>query len=162
MKTSNLKTFWGQTNVTDGNDAEPDLSLSDAEGDIGDDVLDPYQVIHDNIIININDRVLVSYKDKRFPGEVTNITGSEFEVNVIHKSGNLWKWSKKEDKILYKWEKIVQRINPPAVAVTWGQFSFNKFILYCNLGYFSFRNLKVCIVLSSLLIFHLKTFCKGP
>ena len=63
--------------------------MSDAEGDIGDDVLDPYQVIHDNIIININDRVLVSYKDKRFPGEVTNITGSEFEVNVIHKSGNL-------------------------------------------------------------------------
>ena len=136
MKTSNLKTFWGQTNVTDGNDAEPDLSLSDAEGDIGDDVLDPDQVIHDNIIININDRVLVSYKDKRFPGEVTNITGSEFEVNVIHKSGNLWKWSKKEDKILYKWEKIVQRINPPAVAVTWGQFSFDKFQLYCHLGYF--------------------------
>ena len=78
-----------RTNITGGNDAEPDLSLSDAEGDIGDDVLDPDQVIHDNIIININDRVLVSYKDKRFPGEVTNITGSEFEVNVIHKSGNL-------------------------------------------------------------------------
>ena len=44
--------------VTDGNDAESDLSLSGAEGNIG-DVLDPDQVITGNIIINIIDRVLV-------------------------------------------------------------------------------------------------------
>ena len=48
-----------RVNVTDGNDAESVLSLSGAEGDIGDDVLDPDQVILDNII-NINDWVLVS------------------------------------------------------------------------------------------------------
>ena len=48
-----------RVNVTDGNNAESVLSLSDAEGDIGDDVLDPDQVILDNII-NINDWVLVS------------------------------------------------------------------------------------------------------
>ena len=79
--------------------------MSDAEGNIGDDVLDPNQVIPDNIIININDWVLVLYEGERFPGEVTNITGSDFKVNVMHKSGNLWKWLKKEDKIFYS-EKI--------------------------------------------------------
>ena len=105
-------------NVTDGNDAEPDLNLSDAEGNIDDDVLDPDQVIPDKIIININDWVLFSYKDERFPGEVTNITGSDFEVNVMHKSGNIWKWPKRECKILCKWENIVQRINPPAITGT--------------------------------------------
>ena len=45
-------------NVTDGNDALSDLSLSDMEG---------------------------------ITGEITNITGSDFEVNVMYKSGNLWK-----------------------------------------------------------------------
>ena len=29
---------------------------------------------------------------ERFPGEVTHITNSDFEVNVMHKPGNLWKW----------------------------------------------------------------------
>ena len=48
--------------LTDGNDAESDLSLSVAEGNIGADVLDPDQVIPGNIIININDQVLVSYE----------------------------------------------------------------------------------------------------
>ena len=48
--------------VTDGNDTESDLSLSGAEGNIGDDVLDPDQAIPDNIIININDWVLNSYE----------------------------------------------------------------------------------------------------
>ena len=46
--------------LTDGNDAESDLSLSVAEGNIGADVLDPDQVIPGDIIININDQVLVS------------------------------------------------------------------------------------------------------
>ena len=91
-----------RANVTDSNDAESDLRLSDAEGDTGNDVLDSDQVICDNIIININDWVLVSYEGERFPGEVTNITGSDFEVNVMQKSGNLWKWPKKENKIFYK------------------------------------------------------------
>ena len=65
-------------NITDGNDDQLDLSLSDAEGDIGDDVLDPDQVIHDSIIVNINDWNL--YKGERFAGEVPNIAGSDFEV----------------------------------------------------------------------------------
>ena len=59
MNPSKLKTFWGQI-VTDGNDAESDLSLSVAEGNIGADVLDPDQVIPGDIIININDQVSVS------------------------------------------------------------------------------------------------------
>ena len=48
--------------VTDGNDTESDLGLNGAEGNIGDDVLDPDQVIPDNIIINIKDWVLNSYE----------------------------------------------------------------------------------------------------
>ena len=48
--------------VTDGNDTESDLGLNGAEGNIGDDVLDPDQVIPENIIINISDWVLNSYE----------------------------------------------------------------------------------------------------
>ena len=65
-------------NITDGNDDQLDLSLSDAEGDIGDDVIDPDQVIPDSIIVNINDWNLC--KGERFAGEVPNIAGSDFEV----------------------------------------------------------------------------------
>ena len=75
-------------NVTD--DAEPNLSLSDTVSEIRNDVLDPGQVIPENIIINISDWVLHFYKDERFPGEVTTITSSDFEANVIHTSGNLF------------------------------------------------------------------------
>ena len=38
-----------------------------------------------------------------FPGEVTAIYGLDFQVNVMHKSGNIfWKWPLKEYKILYE------------------------------------------------------------
>jgi len=40
----------------------------------------------------------------------------------MHKSGNIWKCPNKEDKIFYKRENIVQKINPPAVAGTRGEF----------------------------------------
>ena len=82
------------------------------------DVLDPDQVIPCNIIININDWVLVLSQGERFCGEVTNITGSDFEVNPMHTSGNLWKYPQKEDKIFCKWQNIIQQMNPPAVAGT--------------------------------------------
>ena len=44
-----------RVNVTDANDTESHLSLSEAEGNIGNDVLDPDQAIPTNIIINITD-----------------------------------------------------------------------------------------------------------
>ena len=88
---------------------------------IGNDVLDFDQVIPDNIIVNIKDWVLVSYKADRLLCEVTSITDSDFEVNVMHKSGNLWKWPTKEEKIFCKWENIIWQINPPAVVATQGQ-----------------------------------------
>ena len=42
-----------RTIVSDGNDAESYLSLSDAEGDIDNDVLDSDQVTPDNIIVRL-------------------------------------------------------------------------------------------------------------
>ena len=71
--------------------------------------------------------VVVKYEDEEFPGEVC-IENSEFEVNVMHKSANAWKWPRLEDKIFYSRDKIVRVINPPSVAGNRGQFVFEDVI----------------------------------
>lgn len=47
----------------------------------------------------------------------------------MHKSGNIWKWPRQEDKIFYKHENILKKINPPVVAGTRGQFHLMNLIL---------------------------------
>ena len=52
-----------------------------------------------SLVLQMGNWVLVAYDAERFPGEVTNISNSEtdIEVNVMHRcgSGNVWKWPKK-------------------------------------------------------------------
>ena len=46
--------------------------------------------------------MVVNYDGEDFPGEITCCDGNDqFEVSVMHKSGNHWKWPKTIDKILY-------------------------------------------------------------
>ena len=51
--------------------------------------------------------------------------------------GEKWKWLKKEDKIIYKRPQIFEKLNPPEVASSQGQFIFKDITL----------RLWVCIIL---------------
>ena len=71
--------------------------------------------------------MVVKYDDSRYPGEVTSVDDdSQYEVNVMHPSGNFWKWPKTEDKIFYAYDSIAMLINPPKAAGHRGQFSFSE------------------------------------
>ena len=84
-------------------------------------------VLTRNLKINLGDWVLVCYDRQKFYGEVTNITGLDFEVNVMHKScGAFWKWSPNEDKIFYQKENVIQKLDPPEVVGRRGQFKFRN------------------------------------
>ena len=79
--------------------ADNDVSLAgifkDVVRDEEESVQEPVQdgpVLTRNFNINLGDWVLVSYDRQKFPGEVTNITGLDFEANVMQKScGAFWK-----------------------------------------------------------------------
>ena len=76
-----------------------------------------------NLNVNIGDWILVNYDGQKFPGEVTNIIGLYFEVNVVHKNlGAFCKWPQKEDKIFYQKENIIEKLDVPEVAGSGGQF----------------------------------------
>ena len=76
--------------------------------------------------ISVGQWVVVHYDGMRYPGEVTDIDGGEnqYEVRVMHRSGNHWKWPVTDDKIFYSHEDIKNNIDPPRVAGHCGQFTF--------------------------------------
>ena len=98
----------------------------DTESESGESQLNPISDSpNSDIQIDIGDWVLVHYQGSNFPGEVTNLYGLDFQVNVMHKSGNVfWKWPLKEDKILYEMQSVIKKLGPPEVAGTRSQFTF--------------------------------------
>ena len=68
--------------------------------------------------------VAADYNRDHFNGEITGITGDDYEVNVMYRNGNYWKWPNKADEIFYKFQKIVKVISPPVVAGSREQYSF--------------------------------------
>ena len=98
----------------------------DTESESGESQLNPISDSpNSDIQIDIGDWVLVHYQGSNFPGEVTAIYGLDFQVNVMHKSGNVfWKWPLKEDNILYQMQSVIKKLGPPEVARTRGQFTF--------------------------------------
>ena len=68
----------------------------------------------------------MNYDEDNFPGEITCSDGNDqFEVSMMHKSGNHWKWTKTIDKILYARDNTVQTlyyVNMPNlfIKVTFG------------------------------------------
>ena len=69
--------------------------------------------------------IVVLYDNEEYPGEVTGVFDNDVEVNVMHKTGNAWKWPTKQDKILYGKDSIVRRVSPPKAAGHRGQFTFD-------------------------------------
>ena len=53
----------------------------------------------------------MNYEREDFPREITCCDGNDqFEVSVVHKSGNHWKWLKTIDQIYYARDDIVQTL----------------------------------------------------
>ncbi len=56
-------------------------------------------------------------------------------MNVMHKSGGVWKWPKEAEKYYYAADDVVKYVNPPKAAGNHGQFIFEelktlKFTMY--------------------------------
>ena len=76
---------------------------------------------------DIGDWVLVNYVGADFPGEVTNINGFDYEVNVMRKCGAFWTWPLTEDRIFHEMKNVVKKLESPEVAGTCGQLTFTLF-----------------------------------
>ena len=74
--------------------------------------------------VDISAWVLVNYDGADFPGEITNIVGFDYEVNVMHKCGAFWKWPLTEDRLSYDRKNVVKKLEPPEVAGRCGKFTF--------------------------------------
>ena len=77
------------------------------------------------LTVNVGQWVIIKYDSIEFPGEVTTCCENETEVNVMHRSGNAWRWPTNPDKIFYNHENILRQINPPQVSGNRGQFNFD-------------------------------------
>ena len=67
--------------------------------------------------------MVVDYDGEDGPGEMTCCNGDDqFEVGVMYKSGNHWKWPKVVNKILCARDNIVRTICPPRATGHCGQF----------------------------------------
>ena len=62
-----------------------------------------------------------------FPGEVRAVVGENYEVSVMVKVGNYWKWPSKEDKIFYTKDKVKKVIQPPILVNACEHYSFIDF-----------------------------------
>lgn len=74
---------------------------------------------------NVGDWVVVNFEEAMFPGETIDVISSQLVVNVMHPSGNGWKWPDKKDMIPYDISEVVKRIEPPVPSGSRGQFHFD-------------------------------------
>ena len=109
---------------------EDDFTLVEIFQGAGSDQSEPEEQTQPNdenqetLEVDISDWVLVNYDGADFPGEITNIVGFDYEVNVLHKCGAFWKWPLTEDRIFYDRKNVVKKLEPPELAGTRGQFTF--------------------------------------
>ena len=61
---------------------------------------------NESIHLEVGHWVVVDYNGDHFNGEITGIIGDDYKVNMMHRSGNYWKWPSKADEIFYKFQKI--------------------------------------------------------
>ena len=81
---------------------------------------------NESVHLEVGHWVVVDYNRDYFNGEITSITGDDYKVNVMHRSGNYWKWSNKADEIFYKYQKTVEVISPAVAVGSRGQYSFQN------------------------------------
>lgn len=76
--------------------------------------------------IEEGDWVVVQYDQIHYPGEVTKIVSGEYEVIVLHRHDNHFKWPAKEDRLFYSKKQIVKKLlGPPTLSASFS--SNNRF-----------------------------------
>ena len=76
----------------------------------------------------LGDYVLVNYAGTPYPGVVTQIHGTETEVDCMIRSGQFWKWpvgKKEKDLIWYRRQDIIKKISEPVPVSHRGQMKFS-------------------------------------
>ncbi|KAG8176820.1 hypothetical protein JTE90_003448 [Oedothorax gibbosus] len=64
--------------------------------------------------LQIGDWVVVIYDSNLYPGEITNIVGSEYEINAMEHTGKgVFKWPIKSDVCMYHQDDIKSKISAP-------------------------------------------------
>ena len=66
----------------------------------------------DGLPWKIGEWVAVEYDGQLYPGEVTDIIGSNTQVNAMAKTGKLWKWPEMKDLVWYSRSMVKQKILP--------------------------------------------------
>lgn len=77
-------------------------------------------------LYSVGEWVIVSYDSEEYRGEITALEENDIQVNVMHKSGNGWKWPSIPDNIFYPKNNIIQSLKPPFAASSRGQFLFEE------------------------------------
>ncbi|KAK3933121.1 Jerky protein homolog-like [Frankliniella fusca] len=100
--------------VKDCSDSEPDDPEVINDDEISSDSEDEFE---NNLEYEIGSYVIVEYEEEYFPGQVVNadVDGSA-EVKVMVMRGlNDWGWPEKVDQVWYDKDKIIEKINEPAL-----------------------------------------------
>lgn len=78
----------------------------------------------------VGDWVVVSYEDRPYPGEVTDIRDDSVIVNAMEptEAGRFYKWPNKKDVLPYLPEQVIKIISPPVPCDSrMKQFRFHDF-----------------------------------
>lgn len=77
--------------------------------------------------INVNDWVVVTYDNMKFPGIVTQLgSQNDIEVKAMHKAGSYYKWPERDDIVFYLRQDILMKVEPPSVKGSRGQYAFSE------------------------------------
>lgn len=78
--------------------------------------------------IGKGDYVIVIYKNKRYPGLVTDMDKEEYEISTMEQKQGMkhrWRWPNVPDKIWYKYNNIVKKIPEPSAGGSDSYFYVN-------------------------------------
>ncbi|KAJ4438226.1 hypothetical protein ANN_14165 [Periplaneta americana] len=79
----------------------------------------------ESLQLQVGDWCLVMYDGVTYPGEVVTVCDSEeFEVSVMVRDGEHYKWPVKVDKLVYSSQDILQKILPSIIVNNRGHFKF--------------------------------------
>ena len=88
-----VKAFIGSNFATE-NESKPNQEESSHEAE------------NESVHLEVSHWVVVDYNRDHFTGEISSITGDGYKVNVMHRSGNCWKWPNIADENFENSRKI--------------------------------------------------------
>ena len=85
-----------------------------------------HEAENESVHLEVSHWVQVNYDRDNYNGEISSITGDGYKVNVMHRSGNCWKWPNIAAENFYKFQENVKVILPPVAVGSRGQYSLEN------------------------------------